>query len=146
MLVTAVTSIRLPPVKHDDFNLHVANFPFLSSNIPCSLWSFFFSWVIWYDMVCSSSECIVLGGCDFPISLLGKDMSGNVWYRLAGNFMVNMGIFSNNMYAPLPNVTWHVGEWPYVVSSDPPLIRDYTYLWLCYRTGSDYRFDFLLNC
>ena len=38
-------------------------------------------------------------------------MSWNVWNRPSGSFMVDMGISSNIMKSPLPNVTWHSGTW-----------------------------------
>ena len=47
--------------KRDDFNFHITNFPFLSSNIPilASLWCFI-SQLIRYARACSSYECFIL--------------------------------------------------------------------------------------
>ena len=38
-------------------------------------------------------------------------MSGNVWNRPSESFMVDMGIWSNIMKSPFPNVSWHSGTW-----------------------------------
>ena len=52
------------------------------------------------------------GWCDFQITVLGRDMSRNVWNRLLERFLVGTMILSNNMESPLPNVTRHSGGWP----------------------------------
>ena len=49
-----------------------------------------------------------------------------------------MGISSNIMKPPLPNVTWHFGTWPYI-KWHPPMIRQFTKSWPCYRSGTYYR-------
>ena len=47
--------------KRDDFNFHITNFPFLSSNIPSSpAYGVFISQVIRYTRACSSYECFIL--------------------------------------------------------------------------------------
>ena len=47
--------------KRDDFNFHITNFPFLSSNIPSSpAYGFFISQLIRYARACSSYECFIL--------------------------------------------------------------------------------------
>ena len=47
--------------KRDDFNFHITNFPFLSSNIPSSpAYDVFISQLIWYARTCSSYECFIL--------------------------------------------------------------------------------------
>ena len=47
--------------KRDDFNFHVTNFPFLSSNIPYSpAYGVFISQLIRYARACSSYECFIL--------------------------------------------------------------------------------------
>ena len=44
--------------KRDDFNFHITNFPFLSSNIPSSpTYGVFISQLIRYARACSSYEC-----------------------------------------------------------------------------------------
>ena len=47
--------------KRDDFNFHITNFPFLSSNIPTSpAYDVFISQLIRYARVCPSYECFIL--------------------------------------------------------------------------------------
>ena len=47
--------------KRDDFNFHITNFPFLSSNIPTSpAYGVFFSQLIRYARACSSYGCFIL--------------------------------------------------------------------------------------
>ena len=47
--------------KRDDFNLHITNFPFLSSNIPTSPgYGVFISQLIQYARACSSCGCFIL--------------------------------------------------------------------------------------
>ena len=47
--------------KRDDFNSHITNFPFLSSNIPSSpAYVVFISQLIRYARACSSYECFIL--------------------------------------------------------------------------------------
>ena len=47
--------------KRDDFNFHITNFPFLSSNIPSSpAYGVFISQLIRYARACSSYECFIL--------------------------------------------------------------------------------------
>ena len=47
--------------KRDDFNFHITNYPFLSSNIPSSpAYGVFISQLIRYARACSSYECFIL--------------------------------------------------------------------------------------
>ena len=47
--------------KRDNFNFHITNFPFLSSNIPSSpTYGIFISQLIRYTRNCSSYECFIL--------------------------------------------------------------------------------------
>ena len=47
--------------KRDDYNFHITNFPFLSSNIPSSpAYGVFISQIIRYARACSSYECFIL--------------------------------------------------------------------------------------
>ena len=45
--------------KRDDFNFHITNFPFLSSNIPSSPAYGVISQLIRYARACSSYECFI---------------------------------------------------------------------------------------
>ena len=59
--------------KRDDFNFHITNFPFLSSNIPSSLANgVFISQLIRYVRACSSYECFILRAARLSPKLLGE--------------------------------------------------------------------------
>ena len=67
--------------KRDDFNFHITNFLFLSSNIQSSsVCDVFISQLIRYVRACSSYECFILRAARY--------MSGNVLNRPSGSFMV----------------------------------------------------------
>ena len=66
--------------KRDDFNFHITNFPFLSSNIPSSpAYGVFISQLIRYTRACSSYECFILRAARLSSKLLGQ---GYVMERL----------------------------------------------------------------
>ena len=59
--------------KCDDFNFHITNFPFLSSNIPSSpAYGVFISQLIRYARACSSYECFILRAMRLSNKLLGQ--------------------------------------------------------------------------
>ena len=58
--------------KRDDFNFHITNFPFLSSNIPSSpAYGVFISQLIRYSRACSY-ECFILRAAQLSSKLLGQ--------------------------------------------------------------------------
>ena len=64
----------------DDFNFHITNFPFLSSNIPSSpAYGVFISQLIRYARASSSYECFILRAARLSSKLLGQ---GYVMERL----------------------------------------------------------------
>ena len=59
--------------KRDDFNFHITNFPFLSSNIPSSpAYGVFISQLIRYTRACCSYECFILRAARLSSKLLGQ--------------------------------------------------------------------------
>ena len=59
--------------KRDDFNFHITNFPFLSSNIPSSpAYGVYISQPIRYARACSSYECFILRAMRLSNKLLGQ--------------------------------------------------------------------------
>ena len=59
--------------KRDDFNIHITNFPFLSSNIPSSpAYGVFISQIIRYARASSSYECFILRAVRLSNKLLGQ--------------------------------------------------------------------------
>ena len=66
--------------KRDDFNFHITNFPFLSSNIPSSpAYGVFISQLIRYARACSSYENFILRAARLSSKLLRQ---GYVMERL----------------------------------------------------------------
>ena len=66
--------------KRDDFNFHVTNFPFVSSNVPSSpAYGVFISQLIRYGRVCTSCECFILMAARLSSKHLGQ---GSVMERL----------------------------------------------------------------
>ena len=60
--------------KRDDFNFHITNFPFLSSNIPTSpAYGVFISQLIRCARACSSYGCLSRGRRDFQISFSNRE-------------------------------------------------------------------------
>ena len=59
--------------KRDDFNFHITNFPFLSSNIPSSpAYGVFISQLIRFTRASSSFECFILRAVRLSNKLLGQ--------------------------------------------------------------------------
>ena len=57
--------------KRDDFNFHITNFPFMSSNIPSTpAYGVFISQLIRYARTCSSYECFILSARRLSSKLL----------------------------------------------------------------------------
>ena len=63
--------------KRDNFNFHITNFSFPSSNIPSSpAYGVFISQLIWYARACSSYECFILRAARLSSKLLGLGYVG----------------------------------------------------------------------
>ena len=59
--------------KRDDFNLHITNFPFPSSNIPSSpAYGVFISQFIRYARACSSYECFIMRAARLSCKRFGQ--------------------------------------------------------------------------
>ena len=70
--------------KRDDFNFHITNFPFLSSNIPSSpAYGVFISQLIRYARACSSYDCFNLRARRLSSKLLKQ---GYLVARLKSSF------------------------------------------------------------
>ena len=118
--------------KRDDFNFHITNFPFLSSNIPFSpAYGVFVSQLTRYARACSSYECFILRAVRLSNKLLGQ---GYVNERLRSSLRKFYGRYgdvikqyevtlSQMLYDILDedHIQWH-----------PQLIRHYTNVWPCY--------------
>ena len=98
--------------KRDDFNFHITNFPFLSSNIPSSpAYGVFISQLIRYARACSSYECFILRAVRLSSKLLGtfEIVPQEVLWSIWGSHQTLCSL-------PIPNVTWHSWTWPYTMT------------------------------
>ena len=125
--------------KRDDFNFHITNFPFLSSNIPFSpAYGVFISQLIRYARVCSSYECFILRAARLSSKLLGQ---GYVVGRLKSSLRKFYGRYGDlikhavSLSQILDNILGH-----YHIQWHPQLIRYHTSLRPYYRTWLYYRF------
>ena len=79
--------------KRDDFNFHITNFPFLSSNIPSSpAYGVFISQLIRYARACSSYECFILRARRLSSKLLKQ---GYLVERLKSSFRKFFGRYGD---------------------------------------------------
>ena len=104
--------------KQDDFNFHITNFPFLSSNIPSSTaYGVNISQLIRYAQACSSYECFILRARRLSSKLLKQ---GYLAERLKSAFRKFLWSIRGSYLAiwstPLTNVKWHSDPWPTVTS------------------------------
>ena len=81
--------------KRDDFNFHITNFPFLSSNIPSSpAYGVFISQLIRYARACSSYECFILRAARLSSKLLRQ---GYVMERLKSSLRKFYGRYGDHI-------------------------------------------------
>ena len=81
------------PFTTNDFNFHITNFLFLSSNIPSSpAYGVFISQLIRYARAFSSYECFILRAARLSSKLLGQ---GYVMDRLKSSFRKFYGRYRN---------------------------------------------------
>ena len=72
-LGTVYCALSFTTIKRDDFNFHITNFSFLSSNIQSSpAQGVFISHIIQFARTCSSYECFILGAVRLSNKLLGQ--------------------------------------------------------------------------
>ena len=121
--------------KRDDFNFHITNFPFLSSNIPSSpAYGVFISHLIRYARACSSYECFILRAVRLSSKLLRQGYvmerlksSLRKFYGRYGDLIKHYEVSLSQMLHDIlghDHIQWH-----------PQLIRHYTNLRTYYRTG-----------
>ena len=126
--------------KRDDFNFHITNFPFLSSNIPSSpAYGVFISQLIRYARACSSYECFILRAARLSSKLLGQGYvlerlksSLRKFYGRYGDLIKHYEVSLSKMLHNIlghDHIQWHI-----------QLIRHYTNLRTYFRTGLYYRF------
>ena len=115
--------------KRDDFNFHITNFPFLSSNIPSSpAYGVFISQLIRYARACSSYECFILRAMRLSNKLLGQ---GYVKERLKSSltkFYGRYGDLTKQYEVPLSRMLHDILDDDHI-QWHPPLIGHYTNYW-----------------
>ena len=126
--------------KRDDFNFHITNFPFLSSNIPSSpAYGMTISHLIRYVSTCSFYECFNLRAARLSCKLLGQ---GYVMDRLKSSLRKLYGRYGDlikDYEVPLSQILMlHDSLGHDHVQCHPPLIRHLTKS-SPYRTGTYYR-------
>ena len=115
--------------KRDDFNFHITNFPFLSSNIPSSpAYGVFISQLIRYGRACSSYECFILSAMRLSNKLLEQ---GYVKERLKSSlrkFYGRYGDLTKQDEVPLSRMLHDIPDDDHI-QWHPPLIGHYTNFW-----------------
>ena len=131
--------------KRDDFNFHITNSPFLSSNIPSSpAYGVFISQLIRYARACSSYECFVLRAMRLSNKLLEQRYIKERLKSSLRKFYGRYGDLIKQYEAPLPNVTRHSGWWPHTVT--PSINRTLHQFLTITDLDLITEFDFLPNC
>ena len=112
--------------KRDDFNFHITNFPFLSSNIPSSpAYGVFISQLIRYSRACSSYECFILRARRLSSKLLKQ---GYLAERLKSSFRKFYGRYGDliqqyevSLYRMLNDILILDQQWLPNQSDFPPI-------------------------
>ena len=111
-------AVKRAMYKRDDFNYHITNFPFLSSNIPTSpAYGVFISQLIRYARACSSYGCFILRATRLSNKLLEQ---GYVKERLKSSlrkFYGRYGDLIKQYEVSLTNVKWHSVTWSYTMTT-----------------------------
>ena len=132
--------------KRDDFNFHITNFPFLSSNIPSSpVYGVFISQLIRYARASSSYEYFILRTMRLSNKLLGQ---GYVKERLRSSLRKFFGRYGDLIQQYQVPLSWMLHG---ILDDDhlqwhPPLIRHYTNFDNITDLDLITKFDFLPNC
>ena len=124
--------------KRDDFNFHITNFPFLSSNIPSSpAFCVFITQLILYARASSSYECFI-HSVRLSNNLLGqryvKERLGSSLRKFYGRY----GDLIKQNEVPLSRMLHDILDGDHL-QWHPPLIRHYTNVWPYYWSWPYYR-------
>ena len=122
--------------KRDDFNFHITNFPFLSSNIPTSpAYGVFISQLIRYSRACSSYECFILRATRLSNKLLEQ---GYVKERLKSSLRKFNGRYGDlikqyevSLSQMLNDILWpdHI-QWQHPTEQTLYRTRPFTEFWV----------------
>ena len=115
--------------KRDDFNFHITNFPFLSSNIPSSpAYGVFISQLIRYARACSSYECFILRAMRLSNKLLGQGYVKERFKSSLRKFYGRYGDLTKQYEVPLSRMLHDILDDNHI-QWHPPLIGHYTNFW-----------------
>ena len=122
--------------KRDDFNFHITNFPFLSSNIPTSpAYGVFISQLIRYARACSSYGCFILRATRLSNKLLEQ---GYVKERLKSSLRKFYGRYGDLLKQYEVSLSQMLNDilWPDHIQWQPPTdqtlyrARPFTEFWV----------------
>ena len=122
--------------KRDDFNFHITNFPFLSSNIPTSpAYGVFISQLIRYARACSSYGCFILRATRLSNKLLEQ---GYVKERLKSSLRKFYGRYGDLIKQYEVSLSQMLNDilWPDHIQWQPPTdqtlyrTRPFTEFWV----------------
>ena len=100
-----------------DFNFHITNFPFLSSNIPSSpAYGMFISQLIQYARACSLLLFHSVGQATFLWATQSRIPRGTLEIVIQEVLWSIWEFFAVMWSLPLTNVKWHADPWPTVTS------------------------------
>ena len=99
--------------KREDFNFHITNVPFLSSNIPASpAYGVFISQIIRYVRAYSSYECFILRVTRLSNKLLEQGYVQERFKSLLRKFYGRCEDLLQTIWSsPLTNAKWHSVAW-----------------------------------
>ena len=115
--------------KRDDFNFHITNFPFMSSNIPSSpAYGVFISQLIRYARACSSYECFILRAMRLSNKLLGQGYAKERLKSSLRKVYGRYGDLTKQYEVPLSRMLHDILDDDHI-QWHPPLIGHYTNFW-----------------
>ena len=113
--------------KRDDFNFHITNFQFLSSNIPSSpAYGVFISQLLRYARACSSYEYFILRAMRLSNKLLGQGYAKERLKSSLRKFYGQYGDLTKQYEAPLSRMLHDILDDDHI-QWHPPLIGHYTH-------------------
>ena len=125
--------------KRDDFNFHITNFPFLSSNIPSSpAYGVFIPQLIRYVRASSSYECFILRAVRLSNKLPGQGYVKELLRSSLRKFCGRYGDLIKQYEVPLSRMLQDILDDDHL-QWNPPLIRHITNFWPYYWSGPYYR-------
>ena len=104
--------------KRDDFNFHITNFPFLSTNIPTSpAYGVFISQLIQYARACSSYGCFILRATRLSNKLLEQGYVKESLQSSLRKFYGRYGDLIKQYEVSLSQMLNDTVTWPYTMTA-----------------------------